>query len=479
MKLKRSRADTRDNAKKRRLNQVPDFLKKKRRIAMEKQRNGAYGALEDREREAVLDEALEETEHRYQSEDNTLLRDLVEEGNRLDESMFRASLVQEPRIILKSLSSIDADAGASLMQDTMPDYVVLYDSDVAFIRSLEVYSALRSTEGERLKVYILIFSASAEDKVFKKSLEREQNAFERLIHHKQTMPPPVLSNEGTQELQQAAAAGAMGGTYAGGTLPLAYDTRRGRGKTNDNAIRRDIAVDVREFRSALPSILHQGGMRLAPVTLTVGDFVLSRVHCIERKSISDLFGSFTSGRLYTQAEQMSKYYKVPALLIEFDPFKTFCLQNSNELAMDIKTDSICSKMVILTLHFPKLRILWSKSPHETLRLFKELKANHDEVNVERAVEVGRSESVDVLLKIDTKKNGEEEEEVEEDKVNEAARDMLLRLPGVNVNNARRIMRECESLAELSKMDRNELRRIAGPLAGQKLFSFFRQNINST
>eukprot|EP00980_Cylindrotheca_fusiformis_P025416 scaffold13663_cov80-Cylindrotheca_fusiformis.AAC.1 len=391
--------------------------------------------------------------------------------------MFSASFVQEPPIIVKSLTSIEADAGESLLQDTMPEYVVLYDSDIAFVRSLEVYSSLTSTEDERLKIYFLIFSASAEDKVFKKSLEREQSAFERLIHHKQTMPPPVLGNDGgTQELQQAVANGTMGGTYAGGTLPLAYDTRRGKGKANANDVRRDIAVDVREFRSALPSILHQGGMRLAPVTLTVGDFVLSNVHCIERKSISDLFGSFASGRLYTQAEQMSKYYKVPGLLIEFDPSKSFCLQNSNEIALDIKTDSICSKMVILTLHFPKLRILWSKSPHETLRLFKVLKTNHEEVNVERAVEVGRSESVEALLRIE---NGEEEEEEEEDTINEAARDMLLRLPGVNVNNARRIMRECESLAELSKMDRTQLRKIAGPLAGQKLFSFFRQKIQAT
>lgn len=36
--------------------------------------------------------------------------------------------------------------------------------------------------------------------------------------------------------------------------------------------------------------------------------MLSNVHCVERKSISDLFGSFASGQLYTQAEEMFKYY---------------------------------------------------------------------------------------------------------------------------------------------------------------------------
>jgi DNA excision repair protein ERCC-4 len=169
---------------------------------------------------------------------------------------------------------------------------------------------------------------------------------------------------------------------------------------------------------------------------------------------------------------MCKYYKCPSLLIEFDPSKSFCLQNPNELGMDIKTASVCSKMAILTIHFPKLRILWSRSPHETLRIFKELKSSHEEVDVEKAMEIGRSESVEALLKQDANDD-------EEDEVNEAARDMLLRLPGVNVHNARRIMRECDSLAELSEMTRDDLRKVAGPVAGQKLFTFFRQRMSAT
>ncbi|KAL3940234.1 MAG: hypothetical protein SGBAC_005194 [Bacillariaceae sp.] len=476
--LKRSSEDRKGKAKKRQLNSVPAFLRKRRRIALEKGRNGAFSSTEDREREAVLEEALEEVEHQYESSKPAASskRDLVAEGNQLEEEMYQTGFIEEPRIVIKSLSSVEADEGASLLQDVMPDYVLLYDSDVAFIRALEVYSAMNNnpTEDDRkLKIYFLIFSASAEDKVFRNNLAKEQKAFVDLIEHKQKMPPPVLNSEATQECREAILHGTIGGTYANGSLPLAFDTRRAKG-INKNDIRRDIAVDVREFRSALPSILHQGGMRLAPVTLTVGDFVLSSVHCIERKSISDLYGSFASGRLYTQAEAMSKYYKVPALLIEFDPSKSFCLQNSNDMGLDIKTDSICSKIVILTLHFPKLRILWSKSPHETLKLFTILKQNHDEVDVDKAVEIGRSDSVEALLA----PSNDNEEEEEENQINEAARDMLLRLPGVNVHNARKIMRECESLDELSRMSRQELRTIAGPLAGQKLFSFFRQNLKS-
>lgn len=40
---------------------------------------------------------------------------------------------------------------------------------------------------------------------------------------------------------------------------------------------------------------------MVPLTLEVGDYVLSPDICCERKSISDLKGSLASGRLYHQA----------------------------------------------------------------------------------------------------------------------------------------------------------------------------------
>uniref|UniRef100_A0A7S0GHP4 ERCC4 domain-containing protein n=1 Tax=Proboscia inermis TaxID=420281 RepID=A0A7S0GHP4_9STRA len=306
------------------------------------------------------------------------------------------------------------------------------------------------------------------------------------------MPPPLNCLDiSTQEVQEAISSGGRSshhGTYANGMLPLSVDTRTGRGKqTTKNTIRRDIAVDVREFRSALPSILHQGGMRLAPVTLIVGDFVLSPVHCVERKSISDLFGSFASGRLYTQAEAMTKYYKCPCLLIDFDPSKSFCLQNSNELGGEIRVDSVCSKMAILTMHFPKLRILWSRGPHQTLAIFKTLKMKHEEVNIEKSISVGNNESLDGLMETSDVvgggstvnsgvENNTNSNKDEENEINEAARDMLLRLPGINVNNARKLMAVCDSIAELTELPRDDLKKLLGPVTGQKLFTFLNQKL---
>lgn len=469
-----------EEAKKRpaKINAVPDYMKKRRRIAIEKGRGEITGGQEDLERRAVLDEAVEKADHDLQGSG---FDDGPDDDDIIYDEMFKASFPEEPRIIIRSFSTFEGDAGL-VLADLDPSHVIMYDMNVSLVRSLEIHAAVNGRNGdqERLKLYILSFDASSEQKVFQKVMEREQSAFVRLIQHKRTMPPPILHVGGTQEMQQALQHGSVQSTYAGGALPLAMDTRRGQGKRVDGQEKRDIAVDVREFRSALPSILHQGGMRLSPVTLTVGDFVLSNIHCVERKSISDLFGSFASGRLYNQTEAMCKYYKVPVLLIEFDPNKAFCLQNDHELGMDIRTDSVCSKMVLLTSHFPKLRIVWSKSPHETLRIFKELKQNHEEVDVDRAVEVGRKDSEEALLLVPygaSGANGDDDEE--EDEINEAARDMLLRLPGVNIHNARRIMRECDSLADLINMSRMELRTIAGPVAGQKLYTFFRQPYGAT
>lgn len=92
------------------------------------------------------------------------------------------------------------------------------------------------------------------------------------------------------------------------------------------------------------------------------------------------------------------------------------------------------------------------------------------------MEIGRSESMESMLQPASKAEGDEEEE---DEINEVARDMLLRLPGVGVQAARKIMEEVDSIAELASMPRPDLRRVAGPIVGQKLFSFFQQNLGAT
>ena len=58
-----------------------------------------------------------------------------------------------------------------------------------------------------------------------------------------------------------------------------------------------VIVDMREFRSTLPSLLHAHEVQVIPATLQVGDYVISPSMVVERKSVADLIQSFNSGRL--------------------------------------------------------------------------------------------------------------------------------------------------------------------------------------
>jgi len=149
-----------------------------------------------------------------------------------------------------------------------------------------------------------------------------------------------------------------------------------------------VIVDMREFRSSLPFFLYQRGMRVIPATLEVGDYVLAPDICVERKSLSDLIGSFASGRLFNQMVSLCRTYKAAVLLIEFDPEKPFALMASSDLPSDVSARSTLAKVALLVLHFPRVRLVWSNGPHMTASVFASLKQAHPEPDAHVAAVAG-------------------------------------------------------------------------------------------
>eukprot|EP00624_Nannochloropsis_granulata_P000398 evm.model.NODE_115_length_3460_cov_26.111561.2 len=251
----------------------------------------------------------------------------------------------------------------NLLDEVAPDVVVLYDPDAQFVREVEVHQARRPMS-ETLKVYFTVYEKSVEEQRYLSALTREKEAFERLVQEKKHMVMPTTLYETPLPTP---------GSYID---KLVADTRlvtRGPSSlpsSSSSSSCLQVVVDIREFRSSLPNLLHNGGMAILPLTLTIGDFVLTPEIVIERKSVSDLFGSFGSGRLYGQVENMLRHYKVATLLIEFQDDKSFSMQAPGDIGDDIQQSNIISKMVLLTLKFPALRILWSRNPHQTVLLFK-------------------------------------------------------------------------------------------------------------
>lgn len=334
-----------------------------------------------------------------------------------------------------------------------PSTIISYHPDIAFVREVEIYKA--ENPSRKVKVYFLFYEESTEVQKFEASVRRENGAFESLIRQKSLMMIPVD--------QDGRCLGLDSSNEPQSIISQNLITRKAGGR-RETEREMQVIVDMREFMSTLPNVLHQKGMRIIPVTLEVGDYILSPLICVERKSIQDLFGSFASGRLYHQVEMMSRYYRIPVLLIEFSQDKSFSFLSASEIGDDVTPNSIISKLSLLVLHFPRLRIIWSRSLHATAEIFASLKSNQDEPDEVKAIRVGVPSEEGVV-----------ENDVRAENYNTSAVEMLRRLPGVTDSNYRAIMDGCKSLAELAMLP---LERLVELMGGQKAAKMLREFLDA-
>lgn len=244
----------------------------------------------------------------------------------------------------------------------------------------------------------------------------------------------------------------------------------GGGRVAATASRPRCVIDVREFRSSLPSLLHARGMETIPCMLTVGDYVLSPDICVERKSVRDLISSFKDGRLYNQAETMLLHYKSPMLLIEFDQNKSFTLEpfadltvggGSSLASLNPNTSSdLQSKLVLLTLAFPRLKVVWSSAPYQTAEIFEELKKQQYEPDPMRAVEIGL----------------EPGETAEQQTFSQVPQEMLQLVPGITAKNLSSITLEVANIQQLVNMTEEEIEPLVGREAARQIRRFFDRSV---
>ncbi|KAG7507837.1 DNA repair endonuclease XPF [Solea senegalensis] len=360
-------------------------------------------------------------------------------------------VLKEPLTVIHPLKGCtDPHSLTRVLHEVEPSFVVLYDAEVSFVRQLEIYKASRP--GKALRVYFLIYGGSTEEQKYLTALSKEKKAFEHLIREKATMVIPE-EREGREDTNLDLARNLE-------PANATTNTRKAGGQEQPKEPSR-VIVDMREFRSELPSMLHRRGLDIEPVTLEVGDYILTPDICVERKSVSDLIGSLQSGRLYTQCLSMTRYYKKPVLLIEFDPAKPFSLTARSDFRHEISSNDISSKLTLLTLHFPRLRILWCPSPHATADLFVELKKGRLEPDAAAAQAVtAESDTVAESAGL----------------YNPGPYDFLLKMPGVSTKNYRSLIKSADSLADLTKLSQDKLAEILGNAHNAKSLYEFLHNV---
>jgi DNA excision repair protein ERCC-4 len=351
------------------------------------------------------------------------------------------------------IHSYDGDQDEHVLEEVKPRYIIMYEPDAAFIRRVEVY---RSSHNDRnVRVYFMYYSGSVEEQRYLSSVRREKDAFTKVIKERASMSIVMtVDPHGAEDPQEAFLRTVNTRIAGGGRLAATAEPPR-------------VVVDVREFRSSLPSLLHGRSIVIVPCMLTVGDYILSPSICVERKSISDLISSFKDGRLYSQTETMFQYYKNPMLLIEFDQNKSFTLEPFADLSgtfssvapTNVSSD-LQSKIVLLTLAFPKLRIIWSSSPYQTAEIFESLKAQEPEPDPMAAVRAGLDKDM----------------KAEDQAFNLEPQEMLATVPGVTPQNIKNIVFEAENVREVANMSLDELTALVGKAVARQIHGFFNRNV---
>lgn len=344
----------------------------------------------------------------------------------------------------------DGDMDDHLLEEIKPRYVIMYEPDAAFIRRIEVYRSSHSNR--QVRVYFMYYGGSVEEQRYLSTVRREKDSFTKLIRERGNMAMTFTHDSDTQDPQESFLRTVNTRIAGGGRLMATAEPPR-------------VVVDVREFRSSLPSLLHGRNMVVIPCMLTVGDYVLTPEICIERKSVSDLISSFNNGRLYNQAETMLQHYKSPMLLIEFDAQKAFTLEPFADLSSSIGTASIVgndlqSKLVLLTLAFPRLKIVWSSSPYQTAEIFEELKNKQDEPDPIRAVQLGL----------------EHGEDPETRTFNQTPQDMLRCVPGVTNKALSKLILEYDNVQAVANAEEAELSDLIGKENARQIRAFFDRSV---
>lgn len=357
---------------------------------------------------------------------------------------------------------------ASFLEELSPSHIIMYEPDLSFIRRIEIYQAMKADNPA--KVYFMYYGNSVEEQKHLLRIKKEKDAFTRLIREKANLSKHFETADDNVKFQTHKSQ-VVNTRIAGGA----------KFRTEQDEMR--VVVDVREFGSSLPNLLYKIGIQVVPCMITVGDYIVSPQICIERKSIPDLIGSFKSGRLYNQCEQMFKYYDLPVLLIEFDENKSFSLESFSESKF-IKTKANLSKSTAsldnklrqnlqsqifsLLYSFPKLKIIWSSSPYETAQIFLELKANQDEPDVGMALDKGANRN---LLTQGGGANDGGPAILNDDPI-----DFIRSVPGINNLNIYKIVKRVENIAELVKLSQDELIDLLGAENGRKAYNFFNRTV---
>lgn len=164
----------------------------------------------------------------------------------------------------------DVTDGYNMLSTLNPTDIVVYDCDLELVRLIERYKAGSSCPDD-ISIHFMLYSDSTEEKKYSRMVNRELSAFEQLIQIKSRLVVTLYDDirlkhrvEATDQI-----------SVSRDVPEISLDTRTTT--ANSTAISEEhtmgnnhIVVDIREFRSILPNLLHASDLfTLVPETIYV------------------------------------------------------------------------------------------------------------------------------------------------------------------------------------------------------------------
>lgn len=377
------------------------------------------------------------------------------------------SVSREDQLAIVTLAQVSS----GFFERIRPRFIVAFSPDLELVREVETFQAARPNWP--LRFIVLYFERSVEEQRYLASIKRERDAFLRLVDERMRVVVPTVAPHETLDGSDGTEGSVVRDVARRDTLTgLVVMTKERAPSPSTSAAAaagiasRVVVVDAREINAgnALPMMLHLDGYTIYVRQLAVGDYVLSPEVCIERKSPSDLVQSLANGRLLKQCEFMVSRYRRPCLLIEYGDSDAFEALDDVERSAAKVGGGVAHKLVTLSLSFPQIKILWSRSPRATVGLFRELQRNQP------------PPSPDVAAAVESARGAWSEA----DGVNVAAMELLRRLPGVTPENLWPLARTAKSLARLAELDVETLvEPMGGRGAARELREFLDSKLSSS
>lgn len=196
-----------------------------------------------------------------------------------------------------------------------------------------------------------------------------------------------------------------------------------------------IFADNREFKSKVVKELARKDCIVKPKQLEVGDYILSEVVCVERKTALDFLSSVFDQRIFNQLQNLKNNFEKPILLIEGQDLYS---------QRDVHPNSVRGALASIAIDY-SIPILWAKNQRDTAGILYWI-AKREQIKEKRSISI-RGEKKPLTL-------GEKQEF------------LVAGLPKVNTKIAKRLLKEFKSPEKVFTTSKEKLKEVQG--IGEKL-----------